>query len=52
MIHFYFLWQKYDLNNDLAKIRTWVFQQKMKLNSDPIKQARKVIFSPNLQNTN
>ena len=34
-----------ELNNNLAKISTWVFQWKMNFNPDPNKQAQEVIFS-------
>ena len=33
------------LNNDLVKIRDWVFNLKMSFNPDPTKQAKEVIFS-------
>ena len=33
------------LNNDLVKIRDWVFNWKMSFNPYPTKQAREVIFS-------
>ena len=33
------------LNNGLAKINNWDFQQKMNFNGDPSKQAQEVIFS-------
>ena len=33
------------LNNDLVKIRDWVFNSKMSFNPDPTKQAKEVIFS-------
>ena len=41
-----------ELNNDLTKVSTWVFQWKMNFNPDPTKQAQEVIFSRYLQNTN
>ena len=34
-----------NLNSDLMKISDWAFQWKMRFNSDPKKQAHKVIFS-------
>ena len=34
-----------ELNNDLAKIDSWAFQQKMNFNASSSKQAQKVIFS-------
>ena len=34
-----------ELNNDLAKIDNWAFQQKMNFSLDPSKQAQEVIFS-------
>ena len=40
-----------ELNNDLAKISTWVFQWKMNFNPDPVKHTKEVIFSRKLQNT-
>ena len=33
------------LNNDLVKIKVWVFNWKMLFNPDPTKQAKVVIFS-------
>ena len=41
-----------ELNNDLAKISAWQFQSKMNFSPDPTKQAREVIFSRKLENTN
>ena len=32
-------------NNDLVKVSSWAYQWKMSFNSDPSKQAQKVIFS-------
>ena len=40
-----------DLNNDLAKIRTWAFQLKMNFNPYLIKQAQEGIFSGNFKNS-
>ena len=34
-----------DLNQDLEKIGNWAFKWKMNLNTDPNKQAQKIIFS-------
>ena len=34
-----------ELNSNLAKINTWVFQWKMSFNPDPKKQTQEVIFS-------
>ena len=41
-----------ELNNDLTKISTWVFQWKIKFNPDPTKQTQEVIFGRKLQNVN
>ena len=34
-----------NLNHDLQKINEWAFQWKMKLNTDPTKQAQEITFS-------
>ena len=34
-----------NLNSDLMKVSNWAFQQKMRFNPDPNKQAQEVIFS-------
>ena len=41
-----------ELNNDLTKISTWVFEWKIKFNPDPTKQTQEVIFGRKLQNVN
>lgn len=40
------------LENDLAKIRYWVFQRKMNFNSNPSRQTQKVIFRPKTKQQN
>ena len=42
----------YELNNDLLKIRSWVYQCKMSFNPDPSKQAQEVIFSRKIKKSN
>ena len=41
-----------ELNNDLTKISTWVFEWNIKFNPDPTKQTQEVIFGRKLQNVN
>ena len=38
-----------NLNDDLNRINTWAFQGKMSFNSDPNKQAKKVLFSHKIE---
>ena len=41
-----------ELNNDLLKIRSWVYQWKMSFNPDSSKQAQEVIFSRKIKKLN